>query len=101
MNPPGQHRYNDFLKIFKEENNGLTKENQYKKAQKLRNEVKSNSEFLANTIRQLKTKAAKRKGTIEGFWTKAVASHQNEKNKGKKLTNSLAPTPMKINQQLL
>ena len=79
MNPPGQHRYNDFLKIFKEENNGLTKENQYKKAQKLRNEVKSNSEFLTNTIRQLKTTAAKRKGTIEGFWTKAVASPPERK----------------------
>ena len=74
MTPSSQHRYNDFLKIFKEANNGLTKENQHKKAQELRNEVKSNSECLANTIRQLKTKVAKRKGTIEGIWTKAVAS---------------------------
>ena len=31
MTSPGQQGYNDFLKIFKEANSGLTKENQYKK----------------------------------------------------------------------
>ena len=74
MTSPAQKPYNDFLKIFKEANSGLTKENQYKKAQQLWNEVKSNSECLANTTRQLKTKAATQKSTIEGFWTKTVTS---------------------------
>ena len=46
---------------------GLTKENQKRKARQLWNEVKSNSEYLANTIRQLKTKAAERKGVIHVF----------------------------------
>ena len=57
MTSPGQQRHNDFLKILKEANSGLTKENQYKKTQQLWNEVKPNSECLVNTIRQLKTKA--------------------------------------------
>ena len=74
MTSPAQKPYNDFLKIFKEANSGLTKENQYKKAQQLWNEVKSNSEYLANTTRQLKTTAATQKSTIEGFWTKTVTS---------------------------
>ena len=42
--------------------------------------MKSNSECLSNTIRQLKT-AAKRKGTIEGFWTKTMASPPERKKK--------------------
>ena len=40
--------------------------------------MKSNSECLSNTIRQLKT-AAKRKCTIEGFWTKTMASPPERK----------------------
>ena len=47
---------------------GLTKENQKRKARQLWNEVKSNSEYLANTIRQLKTRAAERKGVIHVFF---------------------------------
>ena len=43
MTSPGQQRHNDFLKILKEANSGLTKENQYKKTQQLWNEVKPNS----------------------------------------------------------
>ena len=74
MTFPGRQSCDDFLKIFKEANSGLTKENQYKKAQQLWNEVKSNSEYLANTTRQLKTTAATQKSTIEGFWTKTVTS---------------------------
>ena len=44
------------------------KRKQKRKAQQLWNEVKSNSEYLANTIRQLKTKAAERKGVIHVFF---------------------------------
>ena len=99
MTSLGQQGYNDFLKIFKEAN-WFDKRKPIQKALQLWNEVKLNSEFLTNTIRQLKTKAAKRKGTIEGFWTKTVASPPERKNKGKKLTNNLAPTPTKIHQQL-
>ena len=42
--------------------------------------MKSNSDCLSNTIRPLKT-AAKRKGTIEGFWTKTMASPPERKKK--------------------
>ena len=43
MTSPGQQRHNDFLKILKEANSGLKKENHYKKTQQLWNEVKPNS----------------------------------------------------------
>ena len=35
MFSPGQQRYDEFIKIFKEANVDLTKENQYKKGQEL------------------------------------------------------------------
>ena len=44
--------------------------------------MKSNSECLSNTIRQLKT-AAKLKCTIEGFWTKTMASPPERKKRGR------------------
>ena len=43
----------------------------------------------------IKNQSTKRTGTIEGFWTKTVASPPERKNKGKKLTNNLASTPTK------
>ena len=70
MTSPAQKPYNDFLKIFKEANSGLTKENQYKKAQQLWNEVKSNSEYLANTTRQLKQQQQHRKALQKDFGEK-------------------------------
>ena len=99
MTLPGQQRCNDVLKIFKEANSVLTKENQHKKAQQLWDEVKLNSKCLANTIRQLNTKAAKRHYSAI-LDKKQWHLHWKEKNKGKKLTNNLAPTPTKIHQQL-
>ena len=52
--------------------------------------MKSNSECLSNTIRQLKT-AAKRKCTIEGFWTKTMASPP-ERKKGEEIEKQSGST---------
>jgi len=73
MSSSGQQLYDEFVKIFQEANNDLNKENQLRKAQDLWNKVKSDKESLSRTIRQLKTKTARRKSTLESFWTKAVA----------------------------
>ena len=81
MFSPGQQRYDKFIKTFNEANVDLTKENQYKKGQELWNSVKSDKERLAKTIRQLKTKAAKRKSTLQGFWTKTVTAPPEKKQK--------------------
>ena len=79
MSSSGEQRYLDFINIFKEANQDLTTENIFKKGQELWNVVKGDKEALAKTIRQLKTKAAKRKGTLESFWTKAVSQPAKKK----------------------
>ena len=75
MFSPGQQRYDEFIKIFKKANVDLNV------AQELWNSVKSDKECLAKTIRQLKTKAAKRKSTLQGFWTKTVTAPPEKKQK--------------------
>ena len=48
--------------------------NQFKKVQELLNKFKSDSECLAKTMRQLKIKAAKEKGTLE----RSCSTNENE-----------------------
>ena len=71
MFSPGQQRYDEFIKIFKEANVDLTKENQYKKGQELWKTSGQNHQAIEDK--------SKRKSTLQGFWTKTVTAPPEKK----------------------
>lgn len=92
-NNANEKKYLQFLDLFKKANSSLDKQKQYKQAQELWNFVKNDGDLYEKKMNELRSKAAKSKGSLMSFWGTALSSPPQKKKKTSTTVVDFSKTP--------